>query len=310
LGGAPVNASESVICYCKSLTLGMLEESFKECGNLGALQKRTRAGTVCGGCRVILESVFGESPDEILSLRGDPEKDSGMLIKPGSRIMKGFVVADHRLDSVVSACNGVPPQFGNQRTTVPVEYALLDQDGRMVLHRKTVFRTHETFRFDTAKEDIPRPLYGMFLYSLGRSNYGASRFNVAWTNGVSSASTHEINDSGRPNVFLPLVADPDFLAGPNRVYLAVQNPRPHAAKLRFRLLDRRGGAVSESILDLGPHSTRWLDVNRDYYAPGLALRPDGVVLKIEADGLRAEIAPTIYFFFHNLNTDIWSANHL
>lgn len=305
-----MNAPESIVCYCNSLTLGMLKESFKACGNLKDMQKRTRAGMVCGGCRLILDSVFGEKPDEIIALHGDVDNSSGALIKPGTRVMKGFIAADHRLDSVVSSCNGVPPQFGNQETAVPIEYALLDQDGKVVLHRKARLDTHETFRFSTAEEDIPRPLYGMFLLSIGRSNYGASRFNVAWSNGVSSASTHEINDSGRPNVFLPIVADKEFLAGPNRIYLAVQNPRAWAARLRFKLSDRHGKPVSESILDLAPHSTRWIDVNREYYAPGLAAGADGALLKVEADGLRADISPTIYFFFHNLSSDLWTANHL
>ncbi|MDB5104283.1 MAG: hypothetical protein JWP91_1972 [Fibrobacteres bacterium] len=310
--GADASANkDSVVCYCFNKTRGDLDASYKRCGSLAGVQAETRVGTNCGGCRLLLESMFGEAPGDILAMRGSPLTNSRFCVKPGTRIMKGFVAADHELDTLIYASNGVPPQFGNQDTTIPVEYALLDANGRRVTGRRFEWRTGETFCFDTSKVDIPRPLYGMFLFQIGRENYGASRFNLVWTNGVSSCSTHEVNDSGRPSVVLPLFADRAFLEGPNRVFVSVQNPHPRPIRLLFSLFDEANRPIAEFPIALDPGSTRWLDVNREFYGPALARAPSArVAMRIASDPVDVSQSPTIYFFFHNRNTGIWTANHL
>jgi bacterioferritin-associated ferredoxin len=308
---APAAATDSVVCYCFNRNQGQLREAHARLGSLAAVQKETRVGSKCGGCRLILENMFGENPEEILNLGGRDPARSNLCVRPGRHVMKGFVAANHRLDTVIYSSNAVPPQFGAQDSSIPVEYMLLDMAGKPVIHRSKTFRTHETFCFDTRKEPIPRPFYGMFLFAIGRANYGASRFNTVWTNGISTCSTHEINDSGRPSTVLPVMADAAFLAGPNRIHLAMQNPHAHAIRVMLHVFDVKGAEAETRYRDMAPHTTEWIDVSRTLYAPALADRPGGqVFLRIQAEPRRVENAPTLYFFIHNLETDIWSANHL
>jgi bacterioferritin-associated ferredoxin len=304
-------ADDPIICYCFNKTRRDLEDAHRRCGSVAKLQDETRVGTNCGGCRLLLESMFGEAPDEIMALRGSPLTNPRFCNKPGVRIMKGFVIADHELDTRVYASNGVPPQFGGQDTTIPIEYALLDAQGRRVAGRTLEWKTHETFCFDTALADIPRPLHGMFLLKLGRVNYGAARFNLVWGNGVSSCSTHEVNDSGRPSVVLPLFADRAFLEGPNTVYVASQNPHSRPITVRYGLFDEGNRRLADFPVVLEPGHTRWFDANAEFYAPALE-RSDSAcaALRIETDPVDVSCSPTTYFFFHNRNTGIWTANHL
>lgn len=302
---------DSIVCYCFAKTLGELQGCYRRLGSLAAVQQETHVGSKCGGCRLILESTFGEQPDEILSLRGDVSGNSRALVRPGQTVMKGFIVADQRLDSVVRSSNGVPPQFGSQDTTIPIEYMLLDQSGNKVLHRAALVRSHDTFTFDTRRENLPRPLYGMFILALGRGNYGASRFNVAWTNGASICSTHEVSSSGRPIVVMPVMVDEEFLRGPNTIFLAAQNPHHVPINVVFRFFDDAGNGAGEMPLTLAPASTRWIDANRELYGPALRRRPGSRLgLKIVREPLTMDTAPTLYFFMHNANSGLWTANHL
>lgn len=306
-----VSGDDSTVCYCYNKTRRDLLEAYGRCGSLAQVQAETRAGNNCGGCRLLLESMFGEATGEIMALRGSPLTNPRFCNKPGTRIMKGFVIADHELDTRVYASNGVPPQFGGQDTTIPIEYVLLDDSGRRVAGRAEEWKTNETFCFDTSAIDIPRPLHGMFLLMLGRVNYGAARFNLVWGNGVSACSTHEVNDSGRPSVVLPLFADRAFLDGPNTVYVSVQNPHPRPISVRFDLFDSGNRSLAEFRAKLEPGHTRWFDVNSEFYSPALRANPSGAAaLRIETDPVDVSCAPTTYFFFHNRNTGIWTANHL
>lgn len=311
--GSPVPPAlgDPTVCYCYNLTRGDLLASHRKHGSLAGVQADTRAGTKCGGCRLMLESLFGEMPGDMYAGRGNPATNSHFCVQPGSVLMKGFVVANHELDTTVFASNGVPPQFGVQDTTVPIEYALLDQNGKVVLGRRFEWKTHETFRFDTREENLPRPLYGTFLFHIGRGNYGASRFNCVWTNGVSSCATHEINHSGRPTVALPLFADREFLAGPNTIYLAIQNPHPRPMNIRIRMFDEGNRDLSELVFPLAPGRTEWVNASRECYGPALEKHPRArAALAVRNHPVDFDLAPTTYFFFHNRNTGIWTVNHL
>jgi hypothetical protein len=185
----PESTPDSIVCYCYNRTSLQLRDAHARLGSLSALQQETRAGTKCGGCRFLLESMFGESPDEILNLDQQGSRRN-ICVRAGKHVMKGFVVADHRLDTVVYASNAAPPQFPGHDMGMPIEYMLLDMAGKPIIHRAAVLATNETFCFDTRKENLPRPLYGMLLLQIGISNYGAALYNSVWTNGVSACSTN------------------------------------------------------------------------------------------------------------------------
>jgi bacterioferritin-associated ferredoxin len=301
---------DSIVCYCYNRTSLELREAYARLGSLSALQQETRAGTKCGGCRFLLESMFGEAPDEILNLNQDGARRN-ICVRPGNLVMKGFVVADHRLDTVVYSSNAVPPQFAEHDMGMPIEYMLLDMAGKPILHRAANLATNETFCFDTRKENLPRPLYGMLLLQIGRANYGAARYNSVWTNGVSACSTHEINDSGRPSVVLPVPVDSAFAQGPNSIYLAIQNPHAWPIRISLQVIDESGRELDRHYRDMAGHTTQWADVMNEVFRPMLARHPDSrLALRVESNPVRNEFAPTTYFFMRNLNTDIWNANHL
>lgn len=301
---------DSIVCYCFNRTSHQLRDAHARLGSLSALQQETRAGTKCGGCRFLLESMFSESPDEILNLNREGGRKN-VCVRPGKHLMKGFVVADHRLDTAVYASNAVPPQFAEHDMGMPIEYMLLDMAGKPIIHRAAVLGTNETFGFDTRKENLPRPLYGMLLLQIGRANYGAARYNSVWTNGVSACSTHEINDSGRPSVVLPVPVDAAFAQGPNAIYLAIQNPHSWPIRLSLQVFDESGKEMDRSYRDMAGHTTQWADVMNEVFRPLLALHPRArLALRVASDPVRNELAPTTYFFMRNLNTDIWNANHL
>ena len=58
-------SADSMICYCNNLTREDLLRHHRRCGSLAKVQDETKAGKACGGCRVILQSLFGELPQEI-----------------------------------------------------------------------------------------------------------------------------------------------------------------------------------------------------------------------------------------------------
>jgi bacterioferritin-associated ferredoxin len=302
--------TDSIVCYCFNRSSSQLTEAYGRLGSLSEVQRETKVGSNCGGCRMVLESMFGENPDEILNLKRNAS-DRNICVKQGDRLMKGLVIANHRLDTVVYSSNGVPPQFAEQEISMPVEYMLLDMAGNPLFHRSTTLKSNETFCFDTRRENLPRPLYGMFLYRIGRSNYGGARFNSVWTNGISACSTHEINDSGRPSVVLPIPVDSAFLNGPNILYLALQNPKSWPIRLLMQVFDEPGNELGQYYRDLPPNTTQWLNVSKEIFKPLISRNPNvKLVVRINSDPMRSEFSPTMYFFMRNLNTDIWTANHL
>jgi bacterioferritin-associated ferredoxin len=328
----------TIVCYCHRLTVRDLTEEHRRAGSLAGVQTATRAGTGCGGCRALLESMFGQAPLEINQLDAGGIAGATACVKPGERVMKSFIVADNQLESRVYSSNAVPPQLGNCDSTTPVEYTLLNSHGKAVLRRQVTVQTNETFLFDTRREQLHRPFYGMFLYSLGRSNYGASRFNVAWAGSRSVTSSHENASTGRPDVVLPILVDHNFLNGPNTVYLALQNPHARPLRVLLRVFDvhtgevfepapeRAAGGALQSLLRifamiqdggresgclLPPGGTVWVNASQDLYTPALRHRPESTVaLRIYSPEMDTHRAPTIYFFLHNRTTDLWGSNHM
>jgi hypothetical protein len=112
-------------------------------------------------------------------------------------------------------------------------------------------------------------------------------------------------------VVLSIPVDIAFLNGPNRLHLALLNPHDWPIRLRLQAFDAGGEVLGEHFRDLPARTTQWADVTGEIYAPILALHPRArLAMRIESDPVRMEFSPTLYFFLHNLNTDIWSANHL
>jgi hypothetical protein len=304
-------SADSMICYCNSLTREDLLRHHRRCGSLAKVQDETRAGKACGGCRIILQSLFNEAPQEINAIDSGHIAGATVCLKPGLRVMKAFIVSDDKLESSIYSSNAVPPQFADCDSTMPIEYAVLDHQGGTVLHRKESLKTNETFVFDTRNEKLPKPLYGTFIYLLGRSNYGASRFNVYWSNGHSITSTHEVANSGRPNVVLPIVVDHHFLNGPNLVYLSVLNTHTMEVPYLFRMFDVEHGDEISWVSKIPAGGTRWFNVNDHFYAPALARKPTAKLsLRISTVGNDTRFPPTLYFFVHNRQTNLWSTQHL
>jgi hypothetical protein len=303
--------TDSIVCYCHHQTRDHLLECHRRCGSLKAVQEETGAGTACGGCRIILQSLFGEAPQEISDIDSPGIPGATVCLKPGARVMKGFIVANEHLESTIYSSNAVPPQFADCDSTIEIEYAVLNHQGIPILARKERIKTNETFVFDTRRENLPRPFYGQFIYAIGRSNYGASRFNVYWSNGRSTTSTHEISNSGRPDVVLPIVVTQDFLTGPNTVYLALLNPHGVAAPYLFRVFDVDDQTETTWTCTIPAGGTGWFNVNEQFYAPILKKKPSRkIAIRICSPNADDRISPTMYFFVHNKTANLWSTNHL
>lgn len=302
--------ADSIVCYCLNRTHSALTTAYARCGSLKRLQDETRVGTVCGGCRIVLESLFEEKTEEILNLK--PRNGAHAFFQPGTRFMRGLLIADGELDTVIYSSNGVPPQYGHQEMGTTLQYAVLDAKGALVLQRQAYLKTYETFSFDTRKEQLPRPFYGTFIYVMGRTNYGASRFNTIWKSRDSSAGTHENTFTGRPKMVLPIIVDEAFLAGPNEVRLAMQNPHGFTVPCQFRAFDvDRPQVQGMFYFDLPPQSTRWFRLNEEVFRPTLARQPGSrIAVEISCIPADTRIAPAMYFFVHNRNTGIWNANHI
>ena len=300
-----------MVCYCYRMTTGKLREAYKRCGSLAKMQDETKVGRACRGCNVVLQALFGEeATGDILGI--DRAVKSGTAcMQPGSKVMKGFVIANDQLDSVVYSSNAVAPQLGACDSSTPVEYSLIDAVGNVVFHRHTTINTNETFVFDTRNEDLPRPFYGMFYMSLGRGNLGASRFNIYWTNGRYSASTHEQAGSWRPRVFLPIVVNESFLKRELDVYLAVVNP--YARKLAYtaRVFDV---ATEDQLIwssELDAEQSVWINASDTLFRPMLEQYPGSdAVVEFESPDLNVRTALSLWFFIHHRKQDIWTANHI
>ena len=304
------DSEDAMVCYCYRMKLSQVKEAYKRCGSLTKLQESTKVGLGCGGCGVVLHSMFGEKISDLNQLDRRPTHGS-LCSKPGTRVMKGFIVADGKLESSVYSSNAVAPQLGDCDTTMTVNYALVDHRGVPVIARTTTIKKNEVFVFDTRKENLPRPFYGSFIYGLGRSNYGAARFNIYWSNGVSTTSTHENGDPGRVRVFLPVPVDQRFLNGNTGIYLGCMNPHPEKVPYSITVMDLNGSEAMRYESYLDPFGSTWINANEFLYGPALKRNPGGkYVLKTESGNLKAARAMVEYMFFHNRETDVWTSNHL
>ncbi|OAI57035.1 hypothetical protein AYO49_03000 [Verrucomicrobiaceae bacterium SCGC AG-212-N21] len=316
---------QAIVCFCARKTLGDLRAAYAKHGTLTAMQEATRAGLGCGGCRAILQHHFGETPIEVSDLSEDHHRGATLCVKPGNRIMKCFIGSSSLFESRAFSCNAVPLQLGSCDATTAIEYTIYNQAGKPILSRSEELGTSRTFLFDTERERLPRPFFGMIAYRLERQNYGASRLNVAWHSGDSVTSTHENFSTGRPDVVLPVPVDPGFLKGPNEIYLAVQNPHPWDREVVFRVFRLHTSALYDD-LTLTPETapsavefrrkvpafgTQWIHASSEFYAPALEKIGKGpVALRIYAPGATVDQATSTYFFLHHRTENIWSANHL
>jgi bacterioferritin-associated ferredoxin len=307
----PSFEEDATVCYCFRLTTGQLKSVYNQVGSLEQLQKCTKAGSACGGCGVILQTLFGERPQDINSLDKAPEIGSS-CVKPGQRTMRGFIVASDGLESTVCSSNAVPPQLGSCDAGTEVEYTLVDHRGKLVLAGHQMLNTNEIFRFSTREHQLSRPFFGMFSLTYGRSNFGASRFNVYWSNENSTCATHENNGTGRPRVFLPFAFDARFLRGANQIYLAVNNPYGQPVPFQLCAFDLDDGpAATTWNAVLNPLNSTWVDINRDILQPVFEkFQRTKIGLKLEVADVNAHLALSVYFFLYCKKTNTWAANHL
>ena len=158
----------------------MLREAYRKCGSVKGVEESTRAGTACTGCKVMLHSLFGEAPSNHYEKHETPQFGTTCK-KPGSRIMKGFVLAlGDSMQSTIYSSNGIAPQLGSCDADTKIEWHLLNHRGESVRNGQQMLRTNETFVFRTTEHALPNPFFGIFLLAFERANYGASRFNLYW----------------------------------------------------------------------------------------------------------------------------------
>ena len=306
---AEQDSEGSMVCYCFRLTTGQLKRAYASCGSLAELEKQTKAGTECTGCKVILQSLFGERPSDQYKLNQVPEIGSSCK-RPGHRVMKGFVIADGDLESSIYSSNAVAPQLGNCDADTPIEFALVDHRGQVVAQGRDVLKTNDTFVFNTVDHKLPRPFFGMFLLAFERSNYGASRFNVYWRNKHGVSATHENATTGRPLVYLPITVDQQFLKGSSSVHAAIMNPHQTVVPYTLSAFDPESGVSFDWKSELPPFCSMWLDLNEHLFKPALSKYPNArFVFKLQSH-LDMYNALSMYFFVHNHATDLWTVNHL
>jgi len=302
--------SDPMVCFCYRQTVSTLREGHEKFGSLKALQKATNIGNGCGGCRASLCSLFQEEVDDINRLDTAPMRGS-TCVKPGQRLMTGFIIADGNLESRVVSCNAIAPQLGDCNSTTPIGYALLNHKAEVMLQGDRVIKTGETFSFDTRDHNLPRPFFGTFVLSLGRENFGASRFNIQWSNGKSLSSTHENGPTGRPRVFLPTFFNRKNVDGPNKIHLGLLNPRTSTLHYSLVVFDRNSTKQVRWDANLGGYQSSWVDVNEVLIKPLLKRHPNGNFgVKIESSNIESIDAVTAYLFFHNVKKDFWSCQHL
>ncbi len=305
-----LGSHDSIVCFCYRQTVRDLTAAYKHYGSLRALQSATRIGTACGGCRLDLHALFGEDPADINESERLARLGPG-CVAAGNKLMSGFIVADGSLESSVHSSNAVAHQLGNHDATAVVSYAVISADGTPIIERRGVLETNATFAFRTIEETLPRPFYGMFLLNYGRGNFGASRFNIQWSNGRSVASTHENATTGRPRTFLPLTVNDGFFAAGNVLYVALMNPHQRLIPFTLTVFDVHGKhkLVWRSVLS--PYNSVWIDASERLFGPALERYPGGEFsLKVETMNLKQHAAITVYFFIHNTKSDRWSAQHI
>ena len=181
-----------LVCFCYRLTAETLKKTYAETGSLSALQEKTRAGMACGGCRIILHSLFGEVPQDP-SQKRDIHAEGSACAKPGGREQKGFIISDGQIESTIVASNAVAPSLGDCNSTVDIHYTFFNQKGFPVLFGEKTVSTNDTFLLETKDLPLPRPFYGMLHMSIHRGNLGAWRYNIFWSNGVARTSTTKVD---------------------------------------------------------------------------------------------------------------------
>ncbi|MEY4667328.1 MAG: hypothetical protein RL518_27 [Pseudomonadota bacterium] len=301
----------AIICFCYRLTAGMLRDTHRKLGCLQEVERVTRAGQGCSGCQVVLQSMFGETPSDTHTDGLNPMVGSSCF-KPGTKLMKGFIVSSDELESTVYSSNGVAPALGGCDASMDVEYAVVDHQGSVVLSNSVRLSTNETFSFDTASAPLPKPFYGMFVMQLGRANVGASRFNIFWRDRHGGASsTHENGSTGRPKVWLPLLFTKETLASQTSFHLAVMNPHSVSKPFTVTVTDTR---TKRSLVwkgGLNPYCVTWIDVSRELCAPALTEWPEGrLSVQLRTDDLDMYTALSTYLFTRNASLGLWSCNHL
>ncbi len=327
---------EGIVCFCYRKALSDLQEAVVKYGSLAGMQEATHVGMACGGCRALLQHHFGEAPAEIYDFSTDQGRGVTACVKPGTRTMKGFITSSSLLESHVFSSNAVPLQLGSCDATTDAEFVIYNHLGRPIYSRVHRLRSGETFHFDTARANLPRPFYGMAAFTLARDNYGASRFNTTWYTPEGVTSTHENVSTARPDVVLPIIFDERFLSGPNTVYLAVQNPHSGTRDIHFRvcrldqgsvyddaaqenppqsgwqkLFGTQGKAGVEHVRRLPSLGTLWINTHEEFVLPARKTLGRGpLVLRVHTPASTIHKAPSSYFFFHHRPTNIWSANHL
>jgi len=308
--GYPKEEENSIVCYCYRLTTKMLREAHRKCGSLKGVEEATRAGTGCCGCKVMLQSLFGEIPTSANHANENPIIGSTCK-KPGNRVMKGFIVASGGLQSSVYSSNGVAPALGACEANSNIEWLLLDHRAQLVARGTKQLQTNETFSFHTRDLKLPDPFFGIFVMAFDRSNYGGARFNIYWGNNHGITSTHENSATGRPRLILPVAVDKRFISGPNTIYAALYNPHDASIPFTIAVTDLDTNETITWRSELAPYNSSWINANEYLFKPALVQNPQGrFCMSVVTDGLDMHRAIVMYLFFHNRETDIWTANHL
>lgn len=307
----PQGQEDAMVCYCYKLTTGDLKAAYAKYGSLAHVESHTKAGTKCMGCKVLLRSIFNEEPSDPTNSEAIAPKVGTSCVKPGNRVMTGFLVANGELESTVYSSNGVAPQLGDCDSTTQIGYIVYNHCGVPIIQKQETFKTNETFVFSTRDCDLPRPFNGLFELYFGRSNYGGSRFNVQWSNGFSTASTHEVGSSGRPRVFVPVVVDKRFLESETSLYVALCNSHVRPVTFKLTIYDVDDGRSISIPAGLDPKGSSFINATENIYRPVFERLGAGrYVMKVETDDLDLHGAVTVFFFMHHRGLNTWTANHL
>lgn len=302
---------DAMVCYCYKQTTSDLKAAYAKYGSLCEVEKHTKVGTKCMGCKVLLRSIFNEEPSDSTNIDALAPKVGTSCVKPGNRVMTGFLVANGDLESTVYSSNGVAPQLGDCDSTTQIAYVVYNHCGVPIIQKQETFRTNETFVFNTRDYELPRPFNGLFELHIGRANYGGSRFNVQWSNGFSTASTHEVGSSGRPRVFVPIIVDKRFLEGETTLYVALCNSHQRPVSFKLTIYDVDDGRSITIPAALDPKGTSFINATENIYRPVFErLGPGRFVMKVETDSLDLHGAITVFFFMHHRGLNTWTANHL
>lgn len=299
-----------MVCYCYHKTKQDILDDVQKFGSLKEFQEKTGVGLGCGGCRIFLTALTNEETVDITQQkqRYDP---TTACVAPGSRIMSGFLIKHKDLYSKVYATNAVAPQFKDCNMTGLFDYMVLDSRGNPLIHKNIELKTNEMFSFDIRETDLPDNFCGMFLFGLPRQNYGATRFNIQWSNGQSTTSTHENFSTGRPRVFLPVIYTREMLQGWNDVYIGQINPHSKEIHFTIAVFDINTNEKMVWSATIPPYGSSWICASDAFLRPALErFQGNSVGFRIENIGADATSAVTNYYFFHNRKTNTWSSQHL